>query len=391
MTRSNSTPAAPAKPQKPQASFADPDKPYPLTVNPCGYYSKKVNGRVRYYGRWDEGPEVAEQRYNQRREAHEAGRDVVEDQGAKIPTVKVLCNKFLNAKRELMESGELAPRTWNDYKRISDLIMSHFGKTRALADVGPDDFAALRTKMAKKWGPVTVGNTIQRIRVFFKYAYDAGLIPAPMRYGPGFKRPSKKTLRLEKAKHGKNQFAAAELRSIMDKARGQMKAMILLGINCGFGNSDCATLPMTALDLEKGWVDYPRPKTGIARRCCLWLETIAALQEALARRYQPKDQGDAGLVFITKRKLSWGKETSDNPISKEMRKLLDDLGMNGHRNFYTLRHTFRTVADEAKDQPAIDHIMGHESPHMSSVYRESIADARLKAVTDHVHSWLFGQ
>jgi hypothetical protein len=57
--------------------------------------------------------------------------------------------------------------------------------------------------------------------------------------------------------------------------------------------------------------------------------------------------------------------------------------------FYTLRHTFRTVADEAKDQPAADFIMGHEVPHMSSVYSETISDARLRAVADHVHAWLF--
>jgi hypothetical protein len=47
------------------------------------------------------------------------------------------------------------------------------------------------------------------------------------------------------------------------------------------------------------------------------------------------------------------------------------------------------VADEAKDQPAADYIMGHEVPHMSSVYRETISDERLKAVTDHVRAWLF--
>jgi integrase len=65
------------------------------------------------------------------------------------------------------------------------------------------------------------------------------------------------------------------------------------------------------------------------------------------------------------------------------------VGANGHRNFYTLRHTFRTVADEAKDQPAIDHIMGHESTHMSTQYREKISDDRLRAVTDYVRAWLF--
>jgi hypothetical protein len=47
------------------------------------------------------------------------------------------------------------------------------------------------------------------------------------------------------------------------------------------------------------------------------------------------------------------------------------------------------VADEVKDQPAADYIMGHEIPNMSTVYHETISDARLKAVSDHVRAWLF--
>jgi hypothetical protein len=47
------------------------------------------------------------------------------------------------------------------------------------------------------------------------------------------------------------------------------------------------------------------------------------------------------------------------------------------------------VADEAKDPVAADFIMGHETPHMSSAYRETISDARLRAVAEHVRKWLF--
>ena len=75
-TRSKRTrkPATEQKPEKPAASFTDPTKPYPLTLNPCGYYSKKFHGKVVYFGRWDEGPEEAEKRYNKEREDREAGR-----------------------------------------------------------------------------------------------------------------------------------------------------------------------------------------------------------------------------------------------------------------------------------------------------------------------------
>ena len=58
-------------------------------------------------------------------------------------------------------------------------------------------------------------------------------------------------------------------------------------------------------------------------------------------------------------------------------------------SFYALRHTFRTVADGSKDQPAIDHIMGHTRDDMASLYRERIDDSRLKDVVQVVHAWLW--
>jgi integrase len=196
---------------------------------------------------------------------------------------------------------------------------------------------------------------------------------------------------LHRAKQGVKLFTAEEIRRMIEAAGTQMRAMILLGINCGYGNSDCGNLPRAALNLEQGLIDFPRPKTGIPRRCALWPETIMALKEALAERKEPKEQADAGLVFITKYGQSWVKTDNAGPLTQEMRKLLNRLGINDHRNFNTLRHTFRTVADEARDQPAADYIMGHEVPHMSSFYRETISDARLKAVADHVRRWLFDE
>jgi len=167
--------------------------------------------------------------------------------------------------------------------------------------------------------------------------------------------------------------------------------MILLGINCGFGNADCAALPISAVNLDAGLIDFPRPKTGIPRRVVLWPETVAALHEVLTKRPEPKKPEHAGLVFVTKYGGSWGKDSSDNPVAKETAKFLRALHVNGRKGLglYTLRHTFRTVADESKDQPAVDFIMGHEVPHMSAVYRETISDERIKAVTDHVRAWLF--
>ena len=261
-----------------------------------------------------------------------------------------------------------------------------------LTDLGGDDFDHLRRCLARTRGHVALGNEINRVRILFKFGYDAGMIDRPIRYGASFKRPSKKVIRIARAKAGPRMFEAEELRAILEAAPMPIRAMAWLGVNCGFGNADCATLPMKALDLKAGWVRFPRPKTGVDRRCPLWPETVAALQAALASRPAPKQPEAEGLVFVTKYGQRWSKDTSKaNPISAEFRKLLVKLRL--HRNglgFYGLRHTLETIGGDSRDQVAVDFIMGHSRNDMASAYRERIDNARLVAVTEHVRKWLFG-
>jgi integrase len=382
--RDSTTPTATGKAAKPCKPFPE----FPLFAHATRRWAKKIRGQMHYFGPWSD-PDAALAKYLEQKDALHAGRKPREDTDS--VTIKQLCNQFLIAKGALVDSGELTKRSWQDYKAACDLIVSRFGKSRLVADLDPEDFSALRSNLARKWGPVTLGNVIQRIRVVFKFAWDNGLIDRPVRYGQGFKRPSRKVVRLDRAKKGPKLFSADEIRRLLAAASKSTLAMILLGINCGFGNADCGHLPMAAVDLDAGMVDFPRPKTGIPRRCPLWAETIEAIQQAFAERPEPRNKDHAGLVFITKYGLPWAKETADQTLAKEFGKLLRALHINGRKGlgFYTLRHTFRTVADETKDQPAVDFAMGHEVPHMSAVYRETISDARLKAVTDHVHAWLY--
>jgi integrase len=341
---------------------------------------------MHYFGPWSDA-DGALKKYLAEKDALHAGRSPRPDAGEF--TVKAMVNAFLIQKQALMHAGELSPRTWAEYKGATDLLIAHLGKQRLVSDVGPDDFTKLRAKMADRWGKTRLLNVIQYVRSVFKHAYDSNLIASPVRFGPGFKRPSKKTLRLERAAKGLRMFEAEEIRRMLGAANVHLKAMILLGINCGFGNADCGTLKRSALDLAGGWVNHPRPKTGIERRCPLWPETIEALRESLAKRPTPKDPDDEDLVFITQRGGSWYKEVADSPISKETRKLLDELGINGHRSFYALRHGFETIGGEAKDQVAVNSIMGHVDTTMAGTYRERISDERRRAVTDHVRAWLW--
>jgi integrase len=355
-------------------------------------WCKKIRGKLHYFGPWND-PDGALKNYLDQKDALHAGRTPRPDPGA--VTVKDVANAFLNHKRDKVEAGELSVRTWAKYKEVAVLLVAKLGKSRAVADLRPDDFTRLKNLIAKRWGPLRVADFVQHIRSVFKHAFDADLIDRPVRFGPGFARPSQKTLRLHKARQGPKLYTAEEIRRLLDAADVQLRAMILLGVNAGYGNADCGTLPLAALDLERGVIDFPRPKTGIPRRCPLWPETVAALREALARRPRPKQEEYAGLAFLSERgtpRVSVREKDRTDGVAVQFGALSRRLGINGRKGlgFYTLRHTFRTVADEAKDQPAADYIMGHEVPHMSSVYRETISDARLKAVAEHVRAWLFG-
>lgn len=171
-----------------------------------------------------------------------------------------------------------------------------------------------------------------------------------------------------------------------------MKAMALLGVNCGLGNSDCGQLKFRHLDLANGWLNFPRPKTAIARKCKLWGETVEAIKAAIAKRPAPKSDDHADLVFITKYGFPWANDTPSSPVGHEFRKLLDDEKLyRPGLSFYSLRRVFETVAGGTRDQVAVDFAMGHADPSMGAVYRERIGDDRLEAVAEHVRQWLYGK
>lgn len=365
---------------------------FPLFPHATGRWAKKVRGKFVFFGKTADDPdgEAALNAWLDQKDELLAGRTP----RAKTDgfSVRDLANRFLTAKQQALDAGEMTQRTWNEYKLTTDRVVEQFGKHRLVADLATQDFEGLRASFAKTRGPEALGNEIQRTRALFKYAYDAGLIEQPMRFGPLFKRPSKKVMRIASAKAGPKMFEPDELIKLLHRAGPQMKAMILLALNCGFGNNDCATLPLAAVDLDKGWITFPRPKTGIARRCPLWPETVKRLRAVLALRKAPKDKVHAKMLFVTKRGGSWAKESGDNPVTKEFAKLMktEKLRRDG-RGFYSLRHTFRTIADGCRDFPAINLVMGHADHSVADRYRERIDDSRLVAVVTHVRAWLFAK
>ncbi len=95
---------------------ARPGKPYkdfPLTPHPTGMWMKKIRRRLHYFGHW--------------------GR---------------------------VRNGCLERLPGDGWKEALELH-----KAQA------DDFETLRAAMADRWGPVRLGNEVQKVRTVFKYGY----------------------------------------------------------------------------------------------------------------------------------------------------------------------------------------------------------------------------
>ncbi len=387
---------------KPTGKPPKPHPEFPLFAHATKRWAKKVRGKLHYFGPWSD-PQAALARWLDEKDALLAGRKPRPK--ADGITVRELANAFLTAMRERVDTRELTPRSWSDLYQVCARMIKVFGPGRAVEDLQSDDFELLRKSFASTHGLVTLQSDLTRTRILFNWGTRTGRI-SDRNYRAMIVRPTAKAIRRDRLTKPRREFSRDELHVLIDAAPQPMRAMILLGINCGYGNQDCALLTQDYLDLQRGWVSFPRPKTGAQRRAKLWPETVAALREAITQRPKPLDGSFALRVFITFKGNGFEARTKtpaagdgeklagyeDNPISKQFSKLLTSLKMRRYGNgFYSLRRMFETIGGGCLDQVAVSFIMGHvaDAGDMSAIYRQHIPDERLEAVGDHIHAWLF--
>lgn len=386
---------------------AKPYKDFPLFPHAAGVWAKKIRGKLFYFGPWGD-PDGALAKYRREVDDLQAGR-VPRPAKADGYTLLSLANDFMAEKGIKSSEGRLSIRLMLDYQKTCAMLLDHFGRDRLVDDIRPDDFRNLRAKIGtgprKKRGTVTIANIVRMVRVIFKFASDNEAIDRPVNFGTAFKLPTKTEMRKSRAMRQKRLFTSEEIRTLISAAGVNTRAMILLGINAGMGPTDISQLPVSALDLKKGWLDFPRPKTAVNRRVKLWPETVTAIEAVIKDRPSPKVATDSNLVFLTRHGHPWVRcrewttteedrelthYTFSDAVGKEFKKILRKQSLDrDNANFYGLRHTFLTVADGAKDKPATDLVMGHVTSGIDAEYREHIDDDRLLAVANHVRAWLW--
>ncbi|MCH8841080.1 MAG: hypothetical protein IH831_10510, partial [Planctomycetes bacterium] len=295
-------------------------------------WAKKIRGKVHYFGPWSD-PNGALDRFLAERDFLLAGRTPPPEQH----TVANLLDQFLGEKQSNLDSGDITQTTFNEYEATCEAIHAYFGKHRALDGLTLNDFTGLRKALAKgkiknTLSPVTLKRRLTVARMIFA--------EQPAAFKKVLKSPTQRTLRAARREKGEQHYTAAQIRKLVKTAEPELRAMILLGINCGFGPKDCFTLP--AIAVERGWHTYARPKTEVERRCPLWPETAKAIKAVACKP----------LVFNGRMWDRW-------IVDREFKKACKQAGVES-TGFYSLRRTFETIATTADvPQAIIDSIMGH--------------------------------
>jgi integrase len=349
-----------------------PEKPpgCPLFPHNAGVWAKKVRGKLHYFGPWSD-LQGAWDRWLAQKDYLLAGR--------KPPTggltVDELLHLFYTDKVNQNREGSVTDACLDEYKITCDVVLTHFGPTVEIETLRHEDYAGLRKalttgKRGQTYAPSTIKRRLTIARMIFSLGADQ--LGTPLPFKKPLQSPSKLVMRRRQRKLGPRMYAAADLRKLVKAADPHLRAMILLGINCGFGPMDCRTLSASAIGKE--WLTHPRSKTEVDRRCPLWPETAKALKAL------PK--GDH--VFN-------GRVWNRHVIARQFEALCRKCKVKNH-GFYSLRRTFETVATTADvNQAVIDAIMGHTRNDMASVYRQKIFDQQLRRCSDHVRLWYLGK
>jgi integrase len=368
------------KPAKPYPSF-------PLTPHVRGGWGKKYKGHQLYLP--DPDPEKALADFHRRARLVDAGRDpvaVIRTEGA---TVGEVATRFAQERLADKEAGKIKLGTYDDYAAAMKEMVDELGRDTLVAELVPDDFTRLYRRLSERLGTHALARNIQAVRTMWNHAEENGWVERRPRYGSAFKKP-------RTGKRKGKPLEPHQIKKLLAKASGQVKAMILLGINAGYGAKDCSDLRRELVNFKTGVLVFPRPKMedrdAIDRAATLWPETIKALREVMA------DRPDDELVFRTeKMKRPWvrtvvsrkGKVSHIDAVAQEFYKVCDAAEIQ-RRGFYELRHAHRSLADELEKPNAAARIMGHRLPGLAEVYVDKIEHDRLKEITDHIRLRVLG-
>ncbi len=251
-------------------------------------------------------------------------------------SAKELANRFLAAQRANWRNPQGTLKSYRDW--VGRFLKDH--RQLRVAEFTIERFASWKLSLKERgYSPESINHYLSAVRAMFRFAEDTGLMD---------KAPKLKRVRNEpKQRIGSAEkpiYSADDVRQLVSVANVQLKAMVMLALNCGFGPKDLHDL--TWQDIKDGRITLPRSKTGVCQTYLIWPETQDLLDQVKERQVLRATRRSKRIgihpnethVFLTKFLHPWNKDS----IAEEFRKLCKKAGLPCY-GFYRLRHCASTA------------------------------------------------
>jgi len=347
---------------------------FPLTFHPTGQYCKKIKGKMYYFG--SDKKEALQKYLDQATYLHGCQDNLQKPTGDNM-TLKQLCDMYLNYQYSKLQANDLTASHHNEQIDSLNKLMVFLGQNIDINNISTLDLQNYKRRIQKSYVSVCRLNLhISITKALFHWAKKNDVLA---------NIPNIDAVSRGKIIHQERfTFNSEHITRLLSAADVKMRTMIWLGLNCGFGCTDCAELKWIDLDLVNARVKLPRRKTGISRDLPLWLETVEALE---------KISRTGKLVFYTSRGNPYiqtllkpdgngnGKYTTLNTITTKFSRLIKKSGLDVPKGtgFYSLRRTAATFAARSGDPFAVQRLLGHADLQMATRYVQDVS-----AQTDRV-------
>jgi len=292
-------------------------------------------------------------------------------------TLKEICDLYLKYQKTKLQANNLTVRHHNDQIGSLKKLMEFLGEGCRIKSISTLSLQNYKRSLQKHYNSVCRLNLhLSIMKAMFHWARKNDILKDI----PNIDAIS----RAKEIHQDRFTFDSEHINKLLSIADIKMQAMIWLGLNCGFGCTDCAYLKWSDLDLINARVILPRRKTGIYRDLPLWPETVKSLKN-IHRKGNLVFYASKGNSYIqTNVKIDANgneKYTITNLISTKFRRLIIKARLNVPKGtgFYTLRRTAATIAARSGDPFAVQRLLGHANLTMATRYVQDVS-----AQTDRV-------
>jgi len=343
---------------------------FPLTLHPTGQYCKKVKGKIYYFGS-DKKRALERYLYLDQATYLHGHQENLQKPTEDHMTLKQLCDMYLKYQYSKLQANDLTASHHNEQIGSLNKLMTFLGQNIEIKNISTLDLQNYKRRIQKSHVSVCRLNLhISIMKALFHWARKNDVLT---------NIPNIDAVSRGKIVHQeKFTFDPEQINKLLSAADVKMRAMTWLGLNCGFGCTDCSVLKWTDLDLVNARVKLPRRKTGVFRDIPLWPETVAALE---------KIPRTGKLVFYTSRGNPYiqtllkpdgngnGKYTTLNTITTKFSRLIKKSGFDVPKGtgFYTLRRTAATLAARSGDPFAVQRLLGHADLQMATRYVQDVS------------------